>query len=94
MGTTAFGGGGFTGWGCFSLICKIDLYIIDGTLRGQKYRDPILRSLVVPHFDGHPLASRPILMDVNARAHNPHSARLPATEGNRATTLVSHVTGY
>ena len=70
MGTTAFGGGGFTGWGCFSLICKIDLYVIDGTLREQQYRDQILRSLVVPHFDGHPLASRPILMDGNARPHN------------------------
>jgi hypothetical protein len=45
------------------------LYVIDGTLRGQKYRDQILRSLVVPHFDGHPLASRPILMDGNARPH-------------------------
>jgi hypothetical protein len=33
VGTTAFGGGGFTVWGCFSLNCKIDLYVIDGTLR-------------------------------------------------------------
>jgi hypothetical protein len=49
VGTTAFGGGGFTVWGCFSLNCKIDLYVIDGTLRGQKYRDQILRSLVMPH---------------------------------------------
>jgi hypothetical protein len=31
VGTTAFGGGGFTVWGCFSLNCKIDLYVIDGT---------------------------------------------------------------
>ena len=29
--------------------------------------------LVVPHFDCHPLASRPILMDDNAR---PHTARI------------------
>ena len=63
------------------------------SLMGQKYRDQILRSLVVPHFDGHPLASRSILMDGNARSHNPYSARLSAT-GNRATTLVSYVTGY
>jgi hypothetical protein len=70
------------------------LYVIDGTLRGQKYRDQILRSLDVPHFDGHPLASRPIMMDGNARPHNPYSARLSATRGNRATTLVSYVTGY
>ena len=27
----------------------------------------------MPHFDGHPLASRPILMDDNAR---PHRARI------------------
>jgi hypothetical protein len=47
VGTTAFGGGGFTVWGCFSLNCKIDLYVIGGTLRGQKYRDQILHSLVV-----------------------------------------------
>jgi hypothetical protein len=79
VGTTAFGGGGFTVWGCFFLNCKIDLYVIDATLRGQQYRDQILRSLIVPHFDGHPLASRPILMDGNARPHNPYSARLSAT---------------
>jgi hypothetical protein len=77
VGTTAFGGGGFTVCGCFSLNCKFDLYVIDGTLRGQKYRDQILRSLVVPQFDGHPLASRPILMDGNARPHNPYSADYP-----------------
>jgi hypothetical protein len=71
VGTTSFGGGGFTVWGCFSLNCKIDLYVIDGTLRGHKCGDQILRSLVVPHFEGHPLASRPILMDGNARPHNP-----------------------
>jgi transposase len=73
VGTTAFGGGGVTVWGCFSLTCKIDLYVLDGTLTGQKYRDEILRPLVVPHFDCHPLASRPILMDDNAR---PHRARI------------------
>ena len=72
VGTTAFGGGCFTVWRCFSLNCKLDLYVLDGTLTGQKYRDQILRPLVVPHFDCHPLASRPILMDANAR---PHRAR-------------------
>jgi hypothetical protein len=34
------------------------------------------------------------MMDGNARPHNPYSARLSATGGNRATTLVSYVTGY
>jgi hypothetical protein len=63
--TTAFGGGGFTVWGCFSLNCKVDLYVLDGTLTGQRYRDQILRPLVVPPFDCRPLASRQILMDDN-----------------------------
>jgi hypothetical protein len=38
-----------------------------------------VNKLVVPHFDGHPLASRPIMMNGNARPHNPYSARLSAT---------------
>ena len=32
MGTTAFGGGGVIVYGCFSLNCKVDLYVLDGTL--------------------------------------------------------------
>jgi transposase len=67
--TTAFGGAGVTVCGCFSLNCKLDLYVLDGTLTGQKYRDQTLCPLVVPHFDCHPLTSRPILMDVNVRPH-------------------------
>lgn len=73
LGTTAFGGGGVTVWGCFSLNCKLDLFVLDGTLTGQKYLDQILRPLVVPHIDNHPLAHRPIFMDDNAR---PHRARI------------------
>ena len=73
LGTTAFGGGGVTVWGCFSLNCKLDIFVLDGTLTGQKYLDQILRPLVVPHFDNHPLANRPIFMDDNAR---PHRARV------------------
>ncbi len=58
-----------TVWGCFSHHCKLDLYPLDGTLTGQKYKDNILRPIVVPHFDGHPLGNRPIFMDDNARPH-------------------------
>jgi hypothetical protein len=39
LGTTAFGGGGITVWGCFSFDCKLDLYVLDGNLTEQKYRD-------------------------------------------------------
>ena len=73
MGTTAFGGGGVTVWGCFSLNCKFDLYVLDEILTGQKYRDQILCSLVVPHLDCHTLTSRPVLMDDNA---SPHMTRI------------------
>jgi hypothetical protein len=44
LGTTAFGGGGVTVWGCFSFDCKLDLYILDGNLTGQKYRDNVFMS--------------------------------------------------
>jgi hypothetical protein len=55
-----FGGGGVTVWGCFSFDCKLDLYVLDGNLTGQKYRDNVLAPRVVPHFDNHALADRPI----------------------------------
>ena len=42
LGTTAFGGGGVTLWGCFSFDCKLDLYVLDGNLTGQKHRDNVL----------------------------------------------------
>jgi hypothetical protein len=41
LGTTAFRGGGVTVWGCFSFDCKLDLYVLDGNLTGQKYRDTV-----------------------------------------------------
>ena len=67
------GGGGVTVWGCFSFDCKLDLYVLDGNLTGQKYRDNVLAPCVVPHFDNHALADRPMFMDDNAR---PHRARI------------------
>ena len=72
LGTTAFGGGGVTVWGCFSFDCKLDLCVLDGNLTGQKYRDNVLAPHVVPHFDNHALDDGPIFMD-NAR---PHRARI------------------
>jgi hypothetical protein len=56
--TTAFGGAGVTVWGCFSLNCKLDLYVFDGILTGQKNRDQTLCPL-----------SRAILMYANVRPH-------------------------
>jgi hypothetical protein len=45
------------------------LYVLDGNLTGQKYRDNVLAPRVVPHFDNHGLADRPMFMDDNARPH-------------------------
>jgi hypothetical protein len=69
LGTTAFGGGGVTVLGWFSFDCKLDLYVLDGNLTGQKYLDNVLAPRVVPHFDNHALADRLMLMDDNARPH-------------------------
>ena len=60
-------------WGCVSCGCKLDLVTVQGTLTGKKYRDNILRPVVIPHFDNHPLRTRPVYMDDNAR---PHRARV------------------
>jgi hypothetical protein len=49
------------------------LYVLDGNLTGQKYRDNVLAPRVVPHFDNHALADREMSMDDNAR---PHRARI------------------
>ena len=69
MSTTVFGGGDVTVLDCFSIDCKLDLYVLDGNLTGRKYRDNVLAARVVPHFDNHALADRPIFMDGNARPH-------------------------
>ena len=71
--TTTFAFGGVAVWGCFSFDCKLDLYVLDGNLTGQKYRDNVLAPRVVPHFDNHALADRQMFMDDNAR---PHRARI------------------
>jgi hypothetical protein len=42
---------------------KLDLYVLNGIMNGQMYRDSVLRDIVVPHFDNHPLASRPLYME-------------------------------
>lgn len=69
LGTTAFGGGGVTVWGGFSYDCKLNLYVVDGTMTGQKYRNDVINAIIVPHFDNHALGNRPIFMDDNARPH-------------------------
>ena len=55
--------------GCVSHDCKLDLVTVQGVLTGQKYQTDILDTAVIPHFDDHPLLTRPVFMDDNARPH-------------------------
>ena len=57
------------GLGCISHDCKLDLVTIQGNLTGDQYIREVLQPVVVPHFDNHPLATRPVYMDDNARPH-------------------------
>jgi transposase len=56
-------------WGCISHDCKLDLVTIQGNLTGDQYIRDVLQLVVVPHFDNHPLATRPVYMYDNAGPH-------------------------
>jgi hypothetical protein len=57
------------GLGCISHDCKLDLVTIQGNLTGDQYIRDVFQPVVVPHFDNHPLATRSVYMDDNARSH-------------------------
>jgi hypothetical protein len=65
--TVPNGGGSVMVWGCISHDCKLDLVTIQGNLTGDQYIRDVLQPVVVPHFDNHPLATRPVYMDDNTR---------------------------
>ena len=67
--TVPYGGGSVMVWGCISHVCKLDLVTIQGNLTGDQYIRDVLQPVVVPHFDNHPLATRPVYMDDNTRPH-------------------------
>jgi transposase len=56
-------------WGCISHDYKLNLVTIQGNLTGDQYIRDVLQPVVVPYFDNHPLATRPVYMDDNARPH-------------------------
>lgn len=84
--TVAFGGGSIMVWGCVSHDCKLALKTVRGNLNGQKYQRDILAASVVPHFDNHPLNSRPVFMDDNARPHRSRAV-IDYLRGEAITTL-------
>ena len=67
--TVPYGGGSVMVWGCISHDCKVDLVTIQGNITGDQYIRDVLQPVVVPHFDNHPLATRPVYMNDNARPH-------------------------
>ena len=74
------------GLGCISHDCKLDLVTIQGNLTGDQYIRDVLQPVVVPHFDNHPLATRPVYMDDNARPHR--SRAVTAYRQSEAVTSV------
>ena len=56
-------------WWCISHDCKLDLVTIQDNLAGDQYIRDVLQPVGVPHFDNHPLATRPVYMDDNVRPH-------------------------
>ncbi|GFW42632.1 transposable element Tcb2 transposase [Trichonephila clavipes] len=63
-----FGGGGVLVFGGISIDGRTDLYIIrDGSLTARRYRDEILRPIVVPYAAA--IGDDFILMDDNCRPH-------------------------
>jgi hypothetical protein len=81
--TVPYGGDSVMVWGCISHDCKLDLVTIQGNLTGDQYIRDVLQLVVVPHFDNHPLATRPVYMDNNARPHR-----------SRAVTAYLHEPGF
>jgi transposase len=67
--TVPYGGGSVMVWGCISHDCKLDLVTIQGNLPDDQYIRVVLQPVVVPHYNNHPLSTRPVYMDDNARPH-------------------------
>ncbi|KAK7098064.1 hypothetical protein V1264_004952 [Littorina saxatilis] len=68
---TAHGGGSIMVWGGISAHHRTPLYLIQGRLNAQRYRDEILRRFAVPTLQQ--IGAHSVYMDDNA---TPHRARL------------------
>jgi hypothetical protein len=67
--TVLYGRGSVMVWRCISLDCQLDLVTIQGNLAGDQYIIDVLQPVGAPHFDNHPLATRPVYMDDSAMPH-------------------------
>ena len=75
-----------SGWRCISHHCQLDLVTIQGNLTGDQYIRDVFQPVVIAHFDNHPLATRPVYVDDNARPH--HSRAVTAYLQCEAVTSV------
>jgi hypothetical protein len=61
--TVPYGGCSVMVWWCISHDCRLDLVTIQGNLTGDQY----IRDVLQPVFDNHPLDTRLVYMDDNAK---------------------------
>nr|KAG5711052.1 hypothetical protein BaRGS_013786 [Batillaria attramentaria] len=61
-------------WAGFTYDHKIALEVIDGNMTAVKYRDDILREVILPFKQQHPVENF-ILVDDNATSHRAESPR-------------------
>ena len=94
--TVSYCGGSVMVWGCISHDCKLDLVTIQGNLTGDQYIRHVLQPVVVPHFDNHPLATRPVYMDDNAMQASSFKSSncLPPKRSRDFCSLASHEPGF
>ena len=92
--TVPCGGGSVMVWGCISHDCKLDLVTTQGNLAGDQYIRDVLQPVVVPHFDNHPLATRPVYMDDNARPHRSRAVTAYLQSEAVTCSLASHKPGF
>jgi hypothetical protein len=90
--TVPYGGGSVIVWGCISHEFQLDLVTIQGNLTCDQYIRDVLKPVVVPHFDNHQLATRPVYMDDNARPHR--SRAVTAKQSRDFCSLASHEPGF
>ena len=74
--------------------CKVDLGTIRGHLTGDQYIRDVLQPVVVPHFDSHSLARRPVYGWHRQAASFKGSNSLPSKWSCDCSSMASHEPGF
>ena len=89
-----YGGGSVMVGGCISHECKLDLVTIPGNLAGDQYIRDVLQPVAVSHFDNHPLVTRSVYMDDNARPLRSRAVTPTYKAKRDFCSLASHEPGF